>query len=1176
MSKCKITGKVLAIQLGRDETKIALMSSASEIISSKSIPTPPGAVEDGMIRNQEAVHKMLKAALSTPEFKGNRRVVFSLCTSQVISDTVATPQVSEQKLEKLIQSNADMYFPVDMKEYKLVWQVIGPRVKENGLKELAVQLWAVPTAMVSRYYAVANACGLSVEAIDYCGNSVASAVGATFSIPVKKAAKAKKKLSLNTEISFGKKKEAVEPEAPVAVEDREIPATQAYISLDSDLLGMTFVQEGRVVLQRFIQCGSDASYQLSELAMLLDYYSALEVGRGSPVTAHVFGSLAGDKALVADLADMLGTELQVMEPVSSAKYLLCTGAAQTCMDFGVPSLNRARAASKQVGSQLWQYVLVLAGGAVLAVAIMLLLSSRLIWSSEINGLKASQQALAIQAQKYNGFKDNYDQYSSLYDSYSGDWDTVFANLRTNNDKLVMVLEELESMLPETTSVTNLIISPDGLSVSFACADKEEAAYLIMALRKLKYSELTSISNLMGGGKGPATSYGPNREPEKAPSKGGYVLTYTAKPSIGNLIADEVSKEELMQLAVTLTPEQYDLLEQAYGVQPEAKYESIEALKKDETVSVSFQQRCDAFEEMLTTNPFAANGFLDLMNEDMMRDYPILYLNVLREMIVLEEEGKLPSGDDLQGYVEMMVYIVTKNEENMSAAEELLATSEKMEKTYLHYLEVEASIRTAESFPFLNMQALMEDLMAGSFDTTDPELDRKLNGLLSQEAWDMLGELSSEENIAQLLDKYLKDGTTGNEALDALINEYLTTGTTGSDKLDEIIKGYLGSGYLDSELEKMVQKYLTTGTSGDATVDAMIAAYLTTGTTGNEQMDKVIKKYIEAGNMNDEIAALVEKYLTTGTTGNTVIDSLLAKYLTDGSTGNTQLDAMIAGYLSGDTVGALLGSLLDKYLADNTTGNKTLDELLQKYFNTGSTGNVTLDNLILAYLKTGAVDKVLGELLQKYLKDGSTGNTALDAIIEKFLNTGSTGNKAIDDIITAYINAGNLDTLVTDLMEKYLADGTTGSAALDNLIKKFLTDGTTGNKLLDEIIKNYINGGYLDAELEALMKKFLKDGTTGNTVLDDLIKKFLTTGTTGNLLLDKLIKKFLGGGGSGGGLGDLLGGLLGGLGNQGGGMIGDTRIMFNVILVYKDELIQAEMDRKDLDPTAKVDKLEVAE
>jgi Tfp pilus assembly PilM family ATPase len=555
MSKCKITGKVLAIQLGRDETKIALMSSASEIIYSQSIPTPPGAVEDGAIRNQEAVHKMLKTALSTPEFKGHRRVVFSLCTSQVISDTVATPQVSEQKLDKLIQANADMYFPVDMKEYKLVWQVVGPRVKENGLKELAVQLWAVPTAMVSRYYAVANACGLSVEAIDYCGNSVASAVGASFSMPVKKAAK--KKLNLNAEISFGKKKEQVEPETSVAVEDKDIPETQAYISLDSDLLGMTFVQDDRVVLQRFIQCGSDASYQLSELAMLLDYYSALDVGRGSPVTAHVFGSLASNRELVADLADMLGIPLQVMEPVSSAKYLLCTGAARTTEDYGIPSLNRARAAQKQVSSQLWQYVLILAGGAVLALSIMLLLSSRLIWSSEINGLKSSQQALAIQAQKYNGFKDNYDAYSSLYNRYSGDWDTVFANLRTNNDKLVMVLEELESMLPETSSVLNLAISPDGLNVTFACQDKEEAAYLIMALRKLKYSELTYISSLAGGGKGPATSYGPNREPEKAPTKGGYMLTYSAKPSIGNLIADEVSKEELMALAVTLTPEQYD-------------------------------------------------------------------------------------------------------------------------------------------------------------------------------------------------------------------------------------------------------------------------------------------------------------------------------------------------------------------------------------------------------------------------------------------------------------------------------------------------------------------------------------------------------------------------------------------------------------------------------------------
>ena len=54
MSKCKITGKKLVIQLGRTDTQIVAMNG-STILYGKTYETPVGAVEDGMIRNQDAV-----------------------------------------------------------------------------------------------------------------------------------------------------------------------------------------------------------------------------------------------------------------------------------------------------------------------------------------------------------------------------------------------------------------------------------------------------------------------------------------------------------------------------------------------------------------------------------------------------------------------------------------------------------------------------------------------------------------------------------------------------------------------------------------------------------------------------------------------------------------------------------------------------------------------------------------------------------------------------------------------------------------------------------------------------------------------------------------------------------------------------------------------------------------
>jgi len=407
------------------------------------------------------------------------------------------------------------------------------------MPEMMVQLWAVPTAVIAKYYAVANACGLSVEAIDFVGHSIANAVGASFSAPT---GKARKKLSLNTELSFGKKKKGETPaSSPEGGEPRTGADTNVYVSLDSDLMGMTFVQNGQVVMQRFVRCGAEPITQLDELSMMVEYFRSLDVGRGSNLYVSALGALSDDRDLISALSDMLDMSVIRFAQEKDPRWVLCTAAAHTDKDFGNPSLNRANAARKQVGAELWQYVLVLACGAVLVGVILLTLSSRLIWNTEIKGLEAQQQALTIQAQKSAGYADNYKKYESLYENYNSDWDTIFAATRTYNNNLVLVLKELEEILPKTSCVLQLQIGMDGMNVTFASEDKEEAAYLIMELRKLKYANLVAISNLEGGGKGPATSYGPEKtdknDVEQAPTEGsGVMLAEGNQSSIAALIS----------------------------------------------------------------------------------------------------------------------------------------------------------------------------------------------------------------------------------------------------------------------------------------------------------------------------------------------------------------------------------------------------------------------------------------------------------------------------------------------------------------------------------------------------------------------------------------------------------------------------------------------------------------
>lgn len=950
MSKCKISGKVLSIRLGRDETQLVLLGKDSQILYHTAVATPAGAVEDGMIRDMEAVRSMLKAALTTAELKRVRQCVFSLTTTQVITDTITTPDLPMAKIEKLIQANMDMYFPVDMREYHLVWQPVGPAKKENGLKEMAVQLWAVPIAMVTGYYTVANACGLSVLAIDYCGNSIATAVGATFSRP-SKAPKAKKKLDLNAEITIGKKKK--KEEAPEKSGEPEAPAyaadTDLHLTLERDILGMTFVQGGQVVMQRFIQCGDNPAYQFGELAMMLEYYRSLDAGRGSFITGIVSGTLSTDELLICDLADMLGIPLTNLTVNYEPQLMLCLGASRTTEDFGVADMNNPNSARKQLGSQLWQYALVLAGGAALIVVLMFTLSARLVWDANISSLESTQRSLQIQAQKYAGYADNYKAYSTLYDNYEEDWNTVFRELRTYNDNLVRVMQELEDTLPKNSSVIKLEIAPDGLNVQFACETKEEAAALIMDLRELKYADLIAISSLQGGGGGAATHYG-SGEGEEAPTEGSNSLTSADRESVIDCIIRTTNDNKVWEVQMALTDAQAESINVVYGRLPSTKFTSLETLKTEK--EPTNPNRSSAIYEMFTSNHYCINRFLPMIEEDLGRPEPILTHLLMDDLMADENSdilnaivaGHIESGAKAKEYNERLTKMLIKSEERIAATEALMATDETMERWLIYYLEVELNVTREEKIPYLDMVEVVDDLAAGSFNTGDASLNAKLNGLIEQDVWSMLASL------------------------------------TGSDQVP------LPDDYTTAQLEGLVKDYYTKNTSGDSALDAMIKNYDSKGTSGNKELDGVIKKYKDAQQKpteppkednsslldvysDEEINQMLVDYLSKGTTGNMVVDMLLQDYIETGTTGFDDVDKAIDEKVDG---------LVEKYSKSGTTGNKELDSLILMVSRGESTGNAKLDKFINDRLKeamkdVGLDDDSLGQLIESLLGGGNKGN-----------------------------------------------------------------------------------------------------------------------------------------------------------------------------------------------------------
>lgn len=477
MSKQKLSGRALVVQITEREIRIAQMTLGSDAISERVIlPTPPNAVEDGQLVGLDALRDAMEPVLRQGLFRRCRKVVFSLCSTQVISESVTVPAVKkQQRLGQMLLANMDEYFPIDPGEYQLSWESVGVEAREDA-RHLRVQLWAVPRAMLHRYYALANSMGLSVAAVDFCGHSHATAVDADFALP--KHAKS----SADTD-----------------------DGVCLYINAESELLLLTFVYNGQVKLQRLLQRGYSQQDDLNEAGIVLDYFSAMP-GRARLTSAVLSGGQAKEAGLAPALASLLNVPVEMAETDYGAQWLLCQGAALTALDFGDPELNHITGARAPI-NRAWQYGLVFLGGAALTASVLLLLTSKLSWSTELDGLRAQQDRLTALAQQNAGCAENYHNYSSMYDAYSADWDTVFDSVRTYNDNLELVLGELEAKLPKKSTVTALSTTELCLAAQVAFQSKEDAAYFLVALRDVPFMTLNTVSSLTIG---PREAYSPDK------------------------------------------------------------------------------------------------------------------------------------------------------------------------------------------------------------------------------------------------------------------------------------------------------------------------------------------------------------------------------------------------------------------------------------------------------------------------------------------------------------------------------------------------------------------------------------------------------------------------------------------------------------------------------------------
>ena len=736
MSKQKLSGKGLVIQFTADELRVAkttLGVPAPELIHVATAPLPRGAVEDGMLRQSEQIQEILKDLLEDPEFKHVTQTILVLSTSQVIMETTSTPNMPEKRMGAMLETNMDLYFPLNPQDYRLVWKNVGPGTKSG---EAEVRLWAVPRSILAPYYSIVNGCGLNVAAVDFFGDALVSAASLSYGAAAGgTGAKGRGKLALTA----GKKQAEPAPAPEEAPADSgENNDTTLYLCAEQEQILMTFAAEGRVRLQRVLLWSGDYRHAMDEIGIVMDYYASLHTGYVGSVV--LTGALTNDSALADALDAAFGLPVRALPCAAGPEWSLCQGAARGSLDFGDPSLNKVLTAAQQLGTG-WHYILVALGGAALIASVVLLLGSQTVWNNTLSGLRARDQTLQLQAaqtsaeaarveeeaQVYQGYANNYSRYQNKYLNYSLDWELLFNSLRTYNDNLKLALNELETVLPTTTSVTRIYIHDSGLYLQFACPDKAEAAYIYTQLRGLQYATLTGTSNLTVGPPGDnwlndlhSTS---GVKLEAPPESGSSVDPATLLALLQNsslnipseivpiaakaLAGEDLTANELLTVYSALNAEQRDMLVDLFAAQlaaqPDAR--SLNDLMKTATL----KQRQNAITDMVENDPAADYRFLELFQEDLERDQDdkLLFQWIILDLMQngeafkgiasLGKEGATPDPEALQAALPEIAkvlrgegsYSLMKGQtaDVVNGTEALIRTDTAMTQIYAYHLGV---------------------------------------------------------------------------------------------------------------------------------------------------------------------------------------------------------------------------------------------------------------------------------------------------------------------------------------------------------------------------------------------------------------------------------------------------------------------------------------------------------
>lgn len=522
-----MNNRVLSIEIGNSFTKICEIDykvKKPKVYKVLTVETPEGVVVDGMLQPTQEYADHLVNALGTNGIR-TKRVIFTISSTRVASREVQIPNVKANKIEALVKTNANDYFPVDLTQYEIGHYLAGGLTEEGKLRVMAL---AVPKALLDSYYQLAQMCGWEVECFDYSSNSLYQILRDEKSEKVTMMIKIDENSTIVTVLSAGKV--LLQRTVAYGVQDaiETMIASGAYAVNDP----MSAVErfQKKTCLNRVLHQGDKvweenagrwededagnvevtaarqkitASLEplIVGVSRVIDFYDSRN--GDTPIertyVTGLGGSFSGMSKLftnclerkvhtLSDMDDKIGMS-KAIRSTRPAAYISCLGAVLAPVGLIDKSTQKAKGLTVVSGTN-YTFVSV----AILVLGVILSIAMAVTSLTRYFGTVAENVALQARVEELQPAQTVYNEYLSAaaqYDKYK----YLYEYTENPNENLVEFINELEQILPDSFYTDSFSSDQTGISMTVNVEGKAAAARTILNIRNMESIEDVQISNI---------------------------------------------------------------------------------------------------------------------------------------------------------------------------------------------------------------------------------------------------------------------------------------------------------------------------------------------------------------------------------------------------------------------------------------------------------------------------------------------------------------------------------------------------------------------------------------------------------------------------------------------------------------------------------------------------------